>query len=486
MTSMGTTSPEVLVELDRSQPRRLRAQVEDGLRDAIRCGRLAPGTALPSTRALAADLGVTRGVVVDAYDQLIAEGYLSARQGSGTIVNHTGQGAATGPARPPTAVAVDVDFRPGLPDLDLFPRAAWLRATRAVLQSLPRDHLGYTDPRGLPDVRHAVADYLARVRGVSADPERVVVCNGFGHGLSLVARALRDAGHAAIAVEDPGYDGARDVLAFAGVPHRGVHVDAEGIDVDALRRSGARAVIVTPAHQNPTGAVLSPARRRALVGWARDVDGYVIEDDYDAEYRYDRHPAGAIQGLDPDRVVYCGTTSKGLAPGLRLGWLVLPRDLVEPIVAARRATDLATSSILQASYAAFLTNGDLDRHLRRTRRVYRQRRDALIEALARWFPDAMPRGASAGLHVLVDLPPHLDERAVTDRALAAGVRVYPLTTYRVNRRGTLVPGLVLGYGSLTPAASAHGAEVLGAVAAEGASEWGQKATAMRYPPSCSR
>jgi GntR family transcriptional regulator/MocR family aminotransferase len=462
---MGTTSPEVLVELDRSQPRRLRAQLEDGLRDAIRCGRLVPGTALPSTRALAADLGVTRGVVVDAYDQLIAEGYLSARQGSGTIVNRTAQGAATRSARPATAVPVDIDFRPGLPDLDLFPRAAWLRATRAALQVLPRDHLGYADPRGLPDVRHAVADYLARVRGVSADPERVVLCNGFGHGLSLVASALRGAGHAAVAVEDPGYDGARDVLAFAGVPLRGIAVDTDGIDPDALRRSDARAVVVTPAHQNPTGAVLSAARRSALVEWAREVDGYVIEDDYDAEYRYDRHPAGAIQGLDPDRVVYCGTTSKALAPGLRLGWLVLPADLVEPIVAARRGTDLATSSILQATYAALLTNGDLDRHLRRTRRVYRQRRDALIEALGRWFPDARPCGASAGLHVLVDLPRHLDERTVADRALEAGVRAYPLTTYRVNRRGRPAPGLVLGYGSLTPAALERGAQVLGEVAA---------------------
>jgi GntR family transcriptional regulator/MocR family aminotransferase len=339
-----------------------------------------------------------------------------------------------------------------------------LRATRSALQTLPRDDLGYIDPRGLPQLRRAVADYLARVRGVSAHPDHVVICDGFSHGLSLVARVLRDAGHDVIAVEDPGYDGARDVLALAGVRHRGLPVDDDGLVVDRLRRSGTRAVVITPAHQNPTGAVLSPARRTAIVAWAREVDGYVVEDDYDAEYRYDRHPAGAVQGLDPDRVVYCGTTSKSLAPGLRLGWLVLPRQLVEPVVAARRGSDLATSSFLQGTFAAFLMTGDLDRHLRRTRRVYLQRRDALIAALARWFPDAVPCGASAGLHVLVRLPAHLDERAVAAAAVAAGVRVYPLGTYRASRRSGVGPGLVLGYGPLTPAQSEEGARRLGHIA----------------------
>ena len=207
--------------------------------------------------------------------------------------------------------------------------------------------------------------------------------------------------------------------------------------------------------------MLSPARRTALVAWARRVDGYVIEDDYDAEYRYDQHPTGAIQGLDPDRVIYCGTTSKSLAPGLRLGWLVLPPDLVEPIVAARRATDLATSSLLQATYAAFLSRGDLDRHLRRTRRVYRQRRDALIAALARWFPDAVPCGASAGMHVLVTLPRELDESMFAALALEMGVQVYPLHTYRDGRRSHQPPGLVLGYGQLTSAELTQGARLLG-------------------------
>ncbi len=462
---MRTTSSEVLIELDRSRPRGLRAQVEDELRSAIRSGRLAPGTSLPSSRALSGDLGVTRGVIVAAYDQLIAEGYLLSRHGSGTVVNATGQGAVRRSPQPSESVPVIVDFRPGLPDLDLFPRAAWLRATRVALQTVPRDDLGYTDPRGLLPLRQALADYLARVRGVSADPDHVVVCNGFGHGFSLLAAVLRDLGHDVVAIEDPGYDGPLEVLAASGARHRAIPVDADGLVVDQLRRSGARAVVVTPAHQNPTGAVMSPARRTAVVAWARSVDGYVIEDDYDAEYRYDRHPAGAIQGLDPERVIYCGTTSKSLAPGLRLGWLVVPRDLVDPIVAARRATDRATSSFQQATYAAFLARGDLDRHLRRTRRIYRQRRDALISALARWFPAAMPCGASAGLHVLVTLPEDLHEGVLAELALEAGVRVYPLNDYRASRRSDHAPGLVLGYGQLTAAQLEHGARVLSEVAA---------------------
>jgi len=466
MSSIRTTSPEVLVELDRSRPRGLRAQVEDELRDAIRSGRLAPGTLLPSSRALAADLGVTRGVIVAAYDQLVAEGYLASRHGSGTVVNAAAQGAPPPPSRRSNAPPVLIDFRPGLPDLDLFPRAAWLRATRVALQTMPRDDLGYGDPRGLPRLRQAAADYLARVRGVSADEGRVLICGGFGHGFSLVARVLHDLGHEVVAVEDPGYDGARDVLATAGVRHQGVAVDEEGLVVDDLRRSGVRAVVITPAHQNPTGAVLSSARRRQLVEWVREVDGYVIEDDYDAEYRYDRHPAGAVQGLDPDRVIYCGTTSKSLAPGLRLGWLVLPPDLIAPTMAARMDTDRASSAIVQATYAEFLTRGDLDRHLRRTRRIYRQRRDGLIAAVSRWFPDAVPCGASAGMHVLVTLAPDVDERVLTSLALEAGIRVYPLRDYRTGRGRHRAPGLVLGYGSLTPAQSEEGIRVLGELAAQ--------------------
>jgi GntR family transcriptional regulator/MocR family aminotransferase len=457
---MSTTAPNLLVELDRSKPRSLRTQIESGLRDAITVGRLAPGTTLPSSRALATDLGVTRGVVVAAYDQLLAEGYLVARQGAGTVVNP----APAMPARPTTPsdrpAPPIIDFQPSIPDLGAFPRAAWLRATRTALQKLPDRYFGYTDPRGLRLLRTAVADYLGRVRGVVAEPDQVVICNGFSHGLSLVARQLLEVGHTSIAVEDPGQDGPRDELTWLGIGHEAVAVDGEGVVVDQLRRSPARAVLLTPAHQFPTGAVLAPVRRRAVVAWAHEVDGYVIEDDYDAEFRYDRHPVGAMQGLAPDRVIYSGTLSKSLAPGLRLGWLVLPSPLVGPIAANRTLIDRATSAPVQAAFAEFLADGALDRHLRRMRRVYRERRDVLIAALARWLPAARPSGIAAGLHVMVSLPPRVDEAALTERAASAGIRVYPLEPYRLAKPASAVPAILLGYGNLTPALIEQGVHEL--------------------------
>lgn len=448
---MGTSSGELLIELDRLRGRELRSQLEVQLRDAICAGRLAAGTALPSTRALAADLGVTRGVVVGAYDQLIAEGYLLSRRGSSTVVNRGDGHSASSPQRRRTATpSVEIDFRPSVPELQTFPRAAWLRATRTAWQRLPDKHLGYTDPRGLGELRVALAEYLGRVRGIIAAPEQVVVCNGFAHGLSLVARQLLELGHEIVAVEDPGHDGPRGELAWLGLGHHPIAVDGGGIVVDDLRRSPARAALVTPAHQFPTGAVLAPGRRRQLVEWANDVDGFVIEDDYDAEFRYDRHPVGAMQGLAPDRIVYSGTVSKSLAPGLRLGWLVLPPPLVRPIAASRQLVDHATSVHVQATFSAFLGSGDLDRHLRRMRRTYRLRRDAITDALARWLPDAVPSGVAAGMHVLVTLPNDVDEVDLTARAADAGVRVYPLGQFRVRRRPGHAPAILLGYGRLEP------------------------------------
>jgi GntR family transcriptional regulator / MocR family aminotransferase len=461
--SMRTTSPEALIELDRSRPRGLRAQVEDELRAAIRSGRLRPGTRLPASRALASDLGVTRGVVVAAYDQLIAEGYLVARTGSGTVINCLPDTATPAPPRPAGPAFPVVDFRPGLPDLDLFPRTAWLRAMRTALHTMPGPDLGYIDPRGLRGVREILVDYLARVRGVSTDPDHVVVCNGFGHGLSLVTRVLLDAGLRDIAIEDPGQPEPRARLESIGARLHSIEVDRDGIVVSALRSTGARAVVVTPAHQFPSGVVMSPARRTELVAWAREVDGYIIEDDYDAEYRYDRHPVGAVQGVAPERVVYSGTLSKCLAPGLRLGWLVLPPKLVEPVTAERALTDLATASIEQSALGAFLASGDLDRHLRRTRRIYRQRRDWLIDALARHLPSATPGGVAAGLHVLVTLPAGCDEHDVAERAAAEGVGVYPFSAYRIRQRESDEPALVLGYSCLTADRADAGVAVLSQV-----------------------
>ena len=453
---MGTSSPELFLELDRTRPRRLRVQVEDGLRAAIRSGRLAPGTPLPSTRVLAADLQLTRKVVVEAYDQLVAEGYLIARRGARTVVNE-GQRTPEAAASPPAAaLPVEIDFRPGRPDLGLFPRAAWSRAARAALRTLPTADLADDDPRGLPVLRWALADYLGRVRGVSTHPDRIVVCAGFGHGFDLALHALAGLGLDRFAVEDPGYPGPRRRLAAGRVPVDPVPVDEAGLIVERLRATPAQAVVVTPAHQSPTGVVLSPGRRHELLEWARAVDGFVIEDDFDAEYRYDRRPVGSLQGIAPDRVIYCGTTAKTLASGVRLGWLVLPGELVEPVLARRRISDGATSTLLQAGFAQFLAGHELDRHLRRVRRVYRQRRDAVLGALARWLPAARVHGVAAGLNVLATFPPGVDEGELIQRALAARIRVHSLGEFRVAPTPGALAGLVLGYGGLTPETSAAG------------------------------
>jgi GntR family transcriptional regulator/MocR family aminotransferase len=456
---MRTSSSEVLIELDRSRARGLRVQIEDQLRGAIRAGRLTAGSALPSSRALAVDLDVTRGVVVAAYDQLVAEGYLASAQGSGTIVRAAAKVTRRRRPTPADDTPIAVDFTLVRPDVGLFPTAAWVRATKSALAALPADRLSYIDARGLIELREALVDYLGRVRGVSADVDQIMITNGFSHSITVIATALERLGHDVIAVEDP-QRCAEDQLGFSRLQLRGVEVDSEGIVVDDLRRSTARAVLVTPAHQAPTGIVMSPRRRTELIAWAREVDGYIVEDDYDAEFRYDHQPVGTLQGISPDRVLYCGTSSKNVAPGLRLGWLILPPRLVESFVRVRRGTDLFTSSILQAVFAAFVSAGDLDRHLRRSRRLYRQRRDALVESLARWVPEGTTTGISAGLQMVLCLPPGAEERAVVDHALAVGVRVNSLGEFRTGRRSRLPPALVLCYGALAPADAERGARLL--------------------------
>jgi GntR family transcriptional regulator/MocR family aminotransferase len=464
---MGTTSPDLFIDLDRSRPRGLRSQVEDGLRAAIREGRLAPGTRLPSSRALAVDLGVTRGLVVEAYEQLAAEGYVTTVQGSGTRVNDVAAPAPGNGSVPeaPAAPPLTHDFRTGLPDLGLFPRGAWVRATREAMATMPDAELGYLPPAGLPRLRAAVSAYLGRVRGVACEADQVVVCNGFGHGFSLVLRALADRGVRDVAVEVPGYGDARDQIAWAGARTVPVPVDAEGLRTADLAASPARAVVVTPAHQSPTGVVMSARRRGELADWARTVDGWVVEDDYDAEFRFDRHPVGALQGVLPDRVIYHGTLSKSLAPGLRLGWLVVPPDLLDDVLAARFATDHMTASLIQGTFAVFLERGDLDRHLRRSRRVYRERRDALVAALARELPEVRVEGVSAGLNAFVTLPPGWDSAEVAAAARRRGTGVYPLADEladpELRRRS-----LVLGYGMFHPDRIEEGIRTLAVAVAE--------------------
>jgi GntR family transcriptional regulator / MocR family aminotransferase len=465
---MGTTSPDLYIDLDRSRPRGLRAQVEDGLRAAIRDGRLTPGTRLPSSRALAADLSVTRGVVVDAYEQLTAEGYLSSVQGSGTVVSDLvdaggsgGLGSSGTSVPPPQSTPLTHDFRSGLPDLGLFPRTAWGRATRAALASMPDSDLGYAPPAGLPRLRAAVADYLGRVRGVAGGPDQVMICNGFGHGFAVVLRALIARGVTAVAVEVPGYDEPRDQIRRAGLAIHPVPVDDAGLRVDLLRGTPVGAVVVTPTHQAPTGVVMTPARRAELAEWARATGGLVVEDDYDAEYRYDRHPVGALQGVLPDRVVYHGTVSKSLAPGLRLGWMVAPTDLMAELGPARKAIDHTTSTLVQATFVEFLERGDLDRHLRRTRLVYRERRDALVDALGEWLPDWTVGGVAAGLQASVTLPAGWDSAVVAGAARDHGVGVYPRKD-ELQDPAERSSSLALGYGTLRPDHIREGIRLLAA------------------------
>ena len=460
MTESRTSSlrqSELFVHLRRDLATPLHQQIEGEIRRGIRDGRLRSGTRMPSTRALAADLGLSRGVVVEAYQQLVAEGYLVSWPGGNTEV------ATTATAQRPSASTSliegpRIDFRYGRPDVSQFPRAAWLRSLRRVLNGAPHDRLSYLDGHGAPELCQALADYLNRVRGTAAQPANMVVCNGFAQGFTLVTRVLAAHGGRRLAVEDPSDDTVRSIAAAAGLDVVGIPVDEDGIRIDELERSGADAVLVTAAHHFPTGAVLSPQSRTALVDWATRHHGLVIEDDYDAEYRYDRAPVGAIQGLAPDRVLYAGSASKTLAPGLRLGWLLVPSGLVESVAAAKLTADLGSPVLDQLAFADFLTHGEFDRHLRRMRAIYRRRRDALLQALQEMLPELRPVGIAAGLHVLTWLPDDIDEATVVKAAARHGIGVYGLSPYRMHRDGD--GGLLFGYAGLSERKITEGIAIL--------------------------
>ncbi|WP_432057666.1 PLP-dependent aminotransferase family protein [Streptomyces sp. bgisy022] len=428
------------LHLERSGPG-LRRGLTDALRDAIRTGRLAPGTRLPSSRSLAADLGVARNTVADAYADLVAEGRLTARQGSGTHVADRAvprPPARRAPARPPGRLPHDLV--PGTPDLASFPRTAWLRATRRALAAAPHDAFGYGDPRGRPELREALADYLARARGVRADPENIVVCAGFADGLRLLTGVLRARGAHTLAVESYGLDAHWDLVERAGTRTVPLPSDAHG---PLVAGSDAGAVLLNPSHQFPLGGALPPARRAEVVDWARRTGGLVLEDDYDGEFRYDRQPVGALQDLDPGHVVYLGTASKSLAPGLRLGWTVLPPSLVPKVTAHGGAGSVGV--VDQLVLADFLTSGAYDRHVRAARLRYRRRRDALVEALATRAPDVRVTGIAAGLHAVLRLPPGT-EPSVVRAATWQGLRVLGLGRFRhPAATDTPVDGLVVGY-----------------------------------------
>ncbi|MGW3355572.1 MocR-like pyridoxine biosynthesis transcription factor PdxR [Streptomyces bungoensis] len=461
MTSSGTTlgslagsaAWEVLLPAASAPPRARGRALQEALRAAIRAGRLAPGTRLPSSRDLSADLGVSRGLVTEAYEQLTAEGYLRSDRGSGTWV-----GDAVRAARPrardlaPRSPGTRADFVPGTPDLSLFPRAAWAAVHRAVLAEAPHRELGYPDPRGLPRLRTALAGLLARRRGVVADPERLVVVSGVAQATALLGSVLHARGLRAIGVEDPGSPQHGTLYAAAGLAAVPLPLDGDGLALGPLRDSGVRAVTTTPAHQYPTGIAYSARRRTELLDWARAVDGLVLEDDYDGDFRYDRAPVGALQGLDPERVAYLGSVSKSLAPGLRLGWLLVPGALAEEVVERKRTMDLGHPSLDQAVFARFVERGDYDRQLRRCQRAYRERRDALVAALAGHFPGARVSGIAAGLHAIAELPERYGpEEEFLERVAAAGVAVRSLGACTHTRTGDGRVRLVLGYAHLSAA-----------------------------------
>ena len=452
---------ELAIDLDRNGGDALHRQIEASVRQRIRSGALPAGVALPPTRALAAELGVTRGVVVEAYAQLVAEGYLTSRSGGYTqvapvpaVAPAAPPAAAPWPGRPTPSCPV-VDFGYGRSNVAAFPRAAWLRSVRRVLTEAADERLGYLDGRGAVELRTALAAYLNRVRGTNADPETIVITNGYAQAVSLLIGVLAGRGARTVAVEDPSAsDDARPIAQALGLNVVGVPVSDDGVRVDAVAELDADILILTPSHQWPTGGVLSPQARAAVLGWAQRTGALVLEDDYDAEYRYDRTPIGAMQGLDPDRVAYAGTASKTLAPGFRLGWLILPRELAEPFAEAKLLADRGSPILDQLTFADFLSQGEFDRHLRRMRRVYRVRRDALLIALAQHLPELEPAGIAAGLHLVAWLPQDLEEAALIAAAAREGVAVAGVSPYRLlpASRG----GLIFGYSNLNERAIADG------------------------------
>ncbi|BCB81536.1 PLP-dependent aminotransferase family protein [Phytohabitans flavus] len=454
---------EALVQLDRSRPG-LADQLINAVRDAIADGRLAPGTRLPSSRALARDLTLSRGVVVEAYEQLVAEGRLLSRQGAGTVVagliRETVERRA---AEPPDQVPDQPStlLRPGVPDFGMFPRAAWRRVYERTLALMADAVLDYGDPSGAVRLRSELASYLGRVRGARVEPGHVVVTTGAAQGFAVLAAALRAGGVTAIGFEEPGSYGVRGHLESHGLRLVPVPVDADGLDVAALERSAAPAVFVTPAHQFPTGVVLAPARRAALVEWARRTGGLIVEDDYDAEFRYDRDPVGCLQGLAPDAVAYIGSVSKALAPALRLGWLAVPEKWRDAVAERKAWADLGGPVLEQLAFAELLASGGYDRHLRRTRLEHRRRRDALVAALRRHLPGLRISGVAAGLHLVLELPEGVDDEALAERARALGLGPLPLSRMRLAGFGP--PGLVLGYAANSPGELETGVKQLASV-----------------------
>ncbi len=498
MESDWSSSLDLFLDLDRVNG--IGRGIEQALRRAIRAGRLTQGSALPSSRSLARDLGVARGTVTAAYSQLAAEGYLSTRPGAAARVSWAPprppspprgwaplgptprtpfpSALSDRPTRPERSTWPERptwDFQPGRPDRSSFPRQAWARAQRHALMNAPDRVFDYGDGRGHPGLRRALADYLGRARGVDTGPERLLICNGFTEALSLICAMLRAGGATTLAVEDPSAHRCRRLAEALGLRVACVPCDREGLRADRLERSKSDAVLVTPAHQYPLGMTMSPARRTALIQWARRHDTLIIEDDYDGEFRYDRQPTGALQQLDPQHVIYVGTTSKTLAPALRLGWLSPPPGLGEILAEAKDDHDRGAGLLDQLTLAELIATGDFDRHVRRMRASYRRRRDELARALAairpaqparpdspaRSAPATRPApsglrlaGTSAGLHALIYLPEDgPTEAELLARAVRQSIALDGLANYWHDPPRPAPQAIVVGYA--TPAGHAY-------------------------------
>ena len=444
MAAEGPVS--LLMSIDRRDSRPLHEQLEHALRTAIRSGRLPAGSPLPSTRSLCAQLEVSRGVVSWAYGQLAAEGYLITRQGAPVRVSDALRSPPVRPSARSLTAPFAYDLRPA-PDLAAFPRDRWERSLRNAWRTAPADQLGELDPRGIPELRDTLALYLDRVRGTASDPELLMVCTGFHQGLALTCQWLRDNGVERIGVEDPGWHQHRLIAQQTGLEVVAISVDDAGLDLAALQDADPDAMIVTPAHHFPTGAVLAPQRRTQLLDWAERRDRLIIEDDYDGELRFGGVNVGALQGLAPERVLYIGSASKRLAPGLRLGWMLLPSWLTWPLVSARAVQDLGTEVPGQMALVDFISRGEFDRHLRRMRMLYARRRRTVLKLLGELVPAARWRDDPAGVFELVELPAGVDEPSLLAAAARRGVGLEGLSWHYA---GTVdACGLLVGYAGLS-------------------------------------
>lgn len=456
---------QLALTVDRESRLPLAVQVRNTLRESVENGTLWPGTRIPSSRQLALDIGVSRSVVVEAYEQLSAEGYLETRRGSGTTVSGRARSAPSGSTLVPPdqerASAAVWDLRTGTSNVVDFPRQDWIRCVTSVVGDAGRQELGYSPPSGVPLTRRVLTGYLGRVRGVRSRPADLMVTAGFAQGLALVCKVLLDRGHTTLGVEDPGHPGEREFITSSGMRLAGIPVDEDGLRVDLLERSGVRAVLVTPGNQFPTGARLSQARRERLTAWAREVDGYVIEDDFDSAFQHRNDRLPALQSLAPDRVVYAGSASKALAPALRLGWLAAPSELMASIENVRAGWDIGCSGLEQLAFTRFIDTGAFDRHQRRLRTEFHRRRQTVRREAESALPGSRVIGRDSGLQAYVQLPAHVDEQAVVRAArqrsvLLRGGRFYTLTDT------SRPPALVISYATVGSAGLTRSMAALGA------------------------